>query len=83
MEFLLTVQSTPTAFADRHIGARRQADVDTMLKAIGYEALAVGPTLPDGRRLVFVTSDDNGSATQVARVLSLLADLREGDVHEQ
>jgi len=36
MEFLLTVQSTPTAFADRHIGARRQADVDTMLKAIGF-----------------------------------------------
>lgn len=36
-----------------------------------YEALALGPTLPDGRRLVFVTSDDNQSATQVARVLVL------------
>ena len=36
-----------------------------------YEALAVGPTLDDGRRVVFVTSDDNASATQVARVLAL------------
>lgn len=36
-----------------------------------YEALAIGPTLPDGRRLLFVTSDDNASATQVARVLVL------------
>lgn len=36
-----------------------------------YEALALGPTLADGRRLVFVTSDDNASATQVARVLVL------------
>lgn len=35
------------------------------------EALAIGPTLPDGRRLVFVTSDDNASSTQVARVLVL------------
>lgn len=36
-----------------------------------YEALALGPTLPDGRRLLFVTSDDNASASQVARVLVL------------
>lgn len=38
-----------------------------------YEALAIGPTLPDGRRLLFVTSDDNARATQVARVLVLAA----------
>lgn len=36
-----------------------------------YEALAIGPSLPDGRRLIFVTSDDNASASQVARVLIL------------
>lgn len=36
-----------------------------------YEALAIGPTLPDGRIVVFVTSDDNASAEQVARVLVL------------
>ena len=26
-------------FVDRHIGARRQADVDTMLKAVGYDTV--------------------------------------------
>ena len=36
-----------------------------------YEALAIGPALADGRRLLFVTSDDNASASQVARVLVL------------
>ena len=36
-----------------------------------YEALALGPALPDGRRLLFVTSDDNQSRAQVARVLVL------------
>jgi len=36
-----------------------------------YEALALGPTLGDGRRLVFLTSDDNASATQLPRVLVL------------
>lgn len=36
-----------------------------------YEALALGPPLADGRLTLFVTSDDNGSAEQVARVLVL------------
>ncbi|MFS8328925.1 hypothetical protein V6C06_24990, partial [Vreelandella titanicae] len=27
------------AFVDRHIGARRQSDVDTMLKAVGYDTV--------------------------------------------
>ncbi|MBX3193172.1 MAG: esterase-like activity of phytase family protein [Labilithrix sp.] len=36
-----------------------------------YEALALGPAQPDGRRLVFLLSDDNASRTQVARVLVL------------
>lgn len=36
-----------------------------------YEALALGPALPDGRRLLFVTSDDNGRTDQVARILAL------------
>ncbi|MFN3923490.1 MAG: aminomethyl-transferring glycine dehydrogenase [Pseudarthrobacter sp.] len=54
MEFLVTVSSasaTPAtathasaepaaaAFVDRHIGARRQSDVDTMLKAVGYDTV--------------------------------------------
>ncbi|MEJ1114354.1 aminomethyl-transferring glycine dehydrogenase [Paenarthrobacter sp. CCNWLY172] len=48
----MTVQSTPTAFADRHIGARRQADVDTMLKAIGYDSVdgLVDVAVPDSIR---------------------------------
>lgn len=36
-----------------------------------YEALAVGPELGDGRRLLFVTSDDNESDDQVSRILTL------------
>ncbi|APR79592.1 Hypothetical protein A7982_04939 [Minicystis rosea] len=36
-----------------------------------FEALALGPTLADGRRAIFVTSDDNASATQVPRILVL------------
>lgn len=36
-----------------------------------YEALALGPTRDDGRITLFVASDDNGSASQVARILVL------------
>ncbi|MFF2348107.1 glycine dehydrogenase (aminomethyl-transferring), partial [Pseudarthrobacter sp. NPDC058119] len=32
----MSVTPAPTNFVDRHIGARRQDDVDTMLKAVGY-----------------------------------------------
>ena len=35
----MTIQSLPSTFADRHIGARRQADIDTMLKNIGYDSV--------------------------------------------
>jgi hypothetical protein len=35
----MTIQSLPTSFIDRHIGARRQADVDTMLRAVGYDSV--------------------------------------------
>ncbi|MDF2052152.1 aminomethyl-transferring glycine dehydrogenase [Arthrobacter sp. Cr_A7] len=35
----MTIQSLPSTFADRHIGARRQADVDAMLKAVGYDSV--------------------------------------------
>jgi hypothetical protein len=36
-----------------------------------FEGLALGPRLDDGRRVIFVTSDDNARATQVPRVLVL------------
>ncbi|MBA4103228.1 MAG: glycine dehydrogenase (aminomethyl-transferring), partial [Arthrobacter sp.] len=48
----MTVHSSPTTFADRHIGARRQSDVDTMLKAVGYDSLdgLVDSAVPDSIR---------------------------------
>lgn len=36
-----------------------------------YEGMALGPTLPDGRRVLFLVSDDNSHATQDARILAL------------
>ncbi|MBT2512830.1 aminomethyl-transferring glycine dehydrogenase [Arthrobacter sp. ISL-30] len=35
----MSVSSASTTFVDRHIGARRQADVDIMLKAVGYDSV--------------------------------------------
>ncbi|HSO15044.1 MAG TPA: aminomethyl-transferring glycine dehydrogenase [Arthrobacter sp.] len=35
----MTVSSASTSFVDRHIGARRQSDVDAMLKAVGYDTV--------------------------------------------
>ncbi|WP_211880877.1 aminomethyl-transferring glycine dehydrogenase [Pseudarthrobacter albicanus] len=48
----MTVQSKPTVFADRHIGARRQSDVDTMLKFVGYDSVdgLVDTAVPDSIR---------------------------------
>jgi hypothetical protein len=36
-----------------------------------YEGLALGPTLADGRRVVFLVSDDNSNTTQAARLLAV------------
>ncbi|HSR97218.1 MAG TPA: esterase-like activity of phytase family protein [Kofleriaceae bacterium] len=36
-----------------------------------YEGMTFGPTLPDGRRVLFLVSDDNSRATQDARILAL------------
>jgi hypothetical protein len=36
-----------------------------------YEGVAIGPELPDGRRAVFLISDDNQHDTQFARVCVL------------
>ncbi|WP_427005756.1 aminomethyl-transferring glycine dehydrogenase [Pseudarthrobacter sp. H2] len=48
----MTVQSAPTVFADRHIGARRQSDIDTMLKFVGYDSVdgLVDTAVPDSIR---------------------------------
>ena len=36
-----------------------------------FEGLAVGPTLPDGRRSLVLVSDDNGRTDQFARIVVL------------
>lgn len=36
-----------------------------------FEGLALGPLLPDGRRLLYLISDDNGTPTQTPRLLVL------------
>ena len=36
-----------------------------------YEGMTLGPTLPDGRRVLFLVADDNSHATQDARILAL------------
>ncbi|MFF0342304.1 esterase-like activity of phytase family protein [Kribbella sp. NPDC004875] len=40
------------------------------------EALAVGGYLPDGRRQLYLLSDDNNNATQITRFYSLAVDLQ-------
>ncbi|MFJ6077542.1 aminomethyl-transferring glycine dehydrogenase [Pseudarthrobacter sp. NPDC092419] len=35
----MTIQSLQSTFVDRHIGARRQSDIDTMLKTVGYDSV--------------------------------------------
>ncbi|MEV8146172.1 aminomethyl-transferring glycine dehydrogenase [Specibacter sp. NPDC078709] len=48
----MTIQSLPSVFADRHIGAREQSHVDSMLKAIGYDSVdsLVDMAVPDSIR---------------------------------
>ncbi|HEX9227240.1 MAG TPA: aminomethyl-transferring glycine dehydrogenase [Arthrobacter sp.] len=50
----MTIQSSPSTFADRHIGARREADIDAMLKAVGYDSVdgLVDVAVPDSIRQV-------------------------------
>lgn len=72
----MTVQSAPTTFADRHIGARRQADIDTMLKAVGYDTIdgLVDVAVPDSIRQESPLSLDSAlSEVQVLAALRKLA----------
>jgi hypothetical protein len=43
----------------------------TMALYPNYEGMTLGPRLPDGRRVLFLISDDNGKPTQVTRLLVL------------
>ncbi len=69
----MTVQSSPTTFADRHIGARRQSDIDTMLKAVGYDSLdgLVDSAVPDSIR-----QDKPLSLESALSEVQVLAELR-------
>ncbi|CAH0299173.1 putative glycine dehydrogenase (decarboxylating) [Arthrobacter sp. Bi26] len=72
----MTVQSSPSTFADRHIGARRQADIDTMLKAVGYDSVdgLVDNAVPDSiRQEKPLTLDSALSEVQVLAELRKLA----------
>ncbi|WP_456504125.1 aminomethyl-transferring glycine dehydrogenase [Arthrobacter sp. UYCu723] len=73
MEFLMTIQSSLSTFADRHIGARRQADIDTMLKAVGYDSVdgLVDTAVPDSIRQETALSLDNALSE-----VEVLAELR-------
>ena len=76
MEFLVTVNSASTSFVDRHIGARREADVDAMLKAVGYDTVdsLVDTAVPnDIRQEVALTLQDALSEVEVLAELRKLA----------
>ncbi|WP_410549682.1 aminomethyl-transferring glycine dehydrogenase [Arthrobacter sp. SIMBA_036] len=76
MEFPVTVSSASTTFVDRHIGARRQADVDTMLASVGYDTVdaLVDTAVPkDIRQDVALTLQDALSEVQVLAELRKLA----------
>ena len=72
----MTVSSTSTTFVDRHIGARRQADIDIMLKSVGYDSVdsLVDTAVPnDIRQDVALTLQDALSEVEVLAELRKLA----------
>jgi glycine dehydrogenase len=72
----VTVSSASTAFVDRHIGARRQADIGTMLKSVGYDSVdsLVDTAVPnDIRQDVALTLQNALSEVEVLAELRKLA----------
>ncbi|BCW04734.1 aminomethyl-transferring glycine dehydrogenase [Arthrobacter sp. NtRootA1] len=72
----MTVSSASTTFVDRHIGARRQADIDTMLKTVGYDTVdsLVDTAVPkDIRQDVALTLENALSEVEVLAELRKLA----------
>ncbi|MEV8149661.1 aminomethyl-transferring glycine dehydrogenase [Arthrobacter sp. NPDC080073] len=73
----MTVSSTSTTFVDRHIGARRQADIDIMLKSVGYDSVdsLVDTAVPnDIRQDVALRLSKHG--TDALSEVEVLAELR-------
>ncbi|BCW34886.1 glycine dehydrogenase (decarboxylating) [Arthrobacter sp. StoSoilA2] len=72
----MTVSSASTTFVDRHIGARRQADIETMLKTVGYDTVdsLVDTAVPnDIRQDVALTLENALSEVEVLAELRKLA----------
>ncbi|WP_024819778.1 aminomethyl-transferring glycine dehydrogenase [Arthrobacter sp. 31Y] len=72
----MTVSSASTTFVDRHIGARRQADIETMLKSVGYDTVdsLVDTAVPnDIRQDVALTLQNALSEVEVLAELRKLA----------
>ncbi|BCW09624.1 glycine dehydrogenase (decarboxylating) [Arthrobacter sp. NtRootA4] len=72
----MTVSSASTTFVDRHIGARRQADIETMLKSVGYDSVdsLVDTAVPnDIRQDVALTLQNALSEVEVLAELRKLA----------
>src|SRR5213595_417434 len=76
MEFLVSVSSASATFVDRHIGVRRQADIDSMLKAVGYDSVdtLVDTAVPDSiRQAKLLALKDALSEVEVLAELRKLA----------
>ncbi len=73
MEFLVTVTPASTSFVDRHVGARRQADVDAMLKAVGYDTV---DALVDTAVPKDIRQDSPLQLTEALSEVEVLAELR-------
>ncbi|MEO3932128.1 aminomethyl-transferring glycine dehydrogenase [Micrococcaceae bacterium Sec7.4] len=69
----MTVTSASTSFVDRHIGARRQADVDAMLKAVGYDTV---DALVDTAVPKDIRQDSPLGLTEALSEVEVLAELR-------
>lgn len=69
----MTVTSASTSFVDRHIGARRQADVETMLKAVGYGTV---DALVDTAVPKDIRQDSGLALTAALSEVEVLAELR-------
>ena len=69
----MTVTPASTSFVDRHIGARRQADVDAMLKAVGYDTV---DALVDTAVPKDIRQDSDLALTAALSEVEVLAELR-------
>ena len=60
-----------SSLAGREVSPARSRT--TMGLSPNYEGITLGPRMLDGRRVLFLMSDDNGKPTQVTRLLVLAA----------